>query len=155
MNRKTPEPEASDWMAPFMASGKRIRVNVAEMTPQQRAEAMARGVPTGVTNMETFVEQGLQVSKDQAERASRPRADENLKDIVRKLAKSEGSTKELWPQLFGRLEADGYDPKEHCDGKQRQWKISYTVIKADGGTKDRKVSFDKFQTMLGEYRKPK
>lgn len=137
-------------MEPFKKPGFHAVINVGVMTPQQRAEAMARGVPTGITNMGKFVEQGVESSKAQAERASKPRSDEELADIVRKLAKCEGTAKELWPELWNKLDTAGRAPLEHTDGGQRQWKITYT----DAGDRDRSVSFDTFQRMLGKNKKP-
>jgi len=139
----------ADWMEPFKAPGKHWVINVDVMTPQQRAEAMARGVPAGVTNIGKFVELGLQTSKEQAERASKPRGDKALADIVRKLAKREGTAKELWPVLLDKLDAADCEPVEHTDGEQRQWKITYVA-----GGRNRGVSFDTFQRALGKNRKP-
>jgi len=145
----------ADWMAPFMAPSQHVVINVDVMTPQQRAEFMARGVPIGVTNMEKFVEQGVQASRTQAQRARKPRGDAELEDIVRMLARGVGTTKELWPELLSKLDADGCEPEEHANGvEERKWKITYTNTDESGRSRKRKVSFDKFQTMLGKNRKP-
>jgi len=137
-------------MEPFKKPGFHAVINVGVMTPQQRAEAMARGVPTGITNMGKFVEQGVKTSFDQAERASKPRGDEELADIVRELAKRDATTKELWPVLFDKLGTAGCEPEEHTNGNQRQWQITYI----DANDHKRSVSFDKFQRMLGKNKKP-
>ena len=154
MKRKTETDETvdADWMAPFMAPGEHVEINVDDkvMTAQQRAEAMARGVPMGVTNMGKFVEQGVKTSKVQKEKASKARADKALESIVGGLAQRVGTAKELWPALWGELDGARCDPEEHTDGEQRQWKIEYFDAKGH----KRKVSFDTFQRMVGKNRKP-
>lgn len=151
MRGETPESREFDWMEPFKAPSMRAVINVGVMTPQQRAEVMARGVPMGVTNMERFLEQGVRTSQTQAKRASKPRGDEELQGIVRGLAKHSETAKELWPALIGELDAAGCDPKENAvDGDMRRWRITYV----DGKGCNRHVSFDTFQRRLGESRKP-
>lgn len=138
----------ADWTAPFRHQGIRAVINVGKMTSQQRAEVMSHG--GRFTNLGKFVELGVQTSQTQAKRARKSRRDEELGAIVCKLAQREGTTKELWPELRDKLDADGCEPVEHTDGEQRQWKITYT----DAGGRERGVSFDGFQRMLGKNRKP-
>lgn len=140
----------ANWMEPFKKPGFHAVINVGVMTPQQRAEVMARGVRTGITNMGKFVELGVQTSQTQAKRARKSRADEELKAIVCRLAQCGATAKELWPELCNKLDTNGCDPVEHTDGGQRQWKITYT----DARGHDRSVSFDTFQRMLGKNKKP-
>ena len=150
MKRKPLETGASDWMAPFKAPGVRVVINVGVMTPQQRAEVIAQGVPIGVTNMERFLEQGVQTSRTQAERASKPRGDVELANIVHSLARRVGTAKELWSALFGELDAAGCGPNEDASvDDMRKWRITYIDEKGRART----VSFGTFQHQLGESRK--
>lgn len=148
VKRKPSDTGASDWTEPFRHQGFRGVINVGVMTPQQRAEVMTRGVR--FTNMEKFVELGVQASQAQAKRARKPRRDEKLKAIARGLANRDETAKGLWPALLGQLDAAGCRPVENAIGDDpRKWRIMYT----DAGDRERSVSFDTFQNMLGENKK--
>lgn len=53
-----------------------------------------------------FAEQALK----QSERASKPRTPD-LNQIIQRLAREDDSAKGLWPELYGRLDAEGLDPQ--------------------------------------------
>lgn len=85
----------------------------------------------------------------QSTRAKKPRADEMLVGIVRRLARRDDTVKALWEVLFGRLDAQGCRPAEHAGADPRQWRIDY--IDADG--RARKVTLDTFGRMLKNARR--
>lgn len=85
------------------------------------------------------------ISKQQTERAKKPRAEQNLKQIIYMLSKEEGTAKQLWPALHGRMSEDGLDPQEKG--------LSYRYTNGQG--QERTISLKTFENKLSEERKRK
>src|SRR5690554_2817255 len=66
---------------------------------------------------DAFLDEMWKVSEKQAssqiKRAGAPRADATLNSIIETLATHPGKAKELWPELFGMMDAEGMEPEEN------------------------------------------
>lgn len=83
---------------------------------------------------------------DQAKRASKDR--DMLKPYMKKLAKMEGSAKQMWPILFGMLDGDQMSPEEDSDGTR------YDYI-CDRTGKEGYITFTTFEKKLSTERNKK
>jgi hypothetical protein len=103
------------------------------------------------------IEHGKKYSRHQSRIARHPRGKlsdgEFLTDVIGRLARDEDATaRELWNELFGLLERDGYFPLEQWNKREPP---KSTLSYETSNCKRRSITFGRFANIISEKREAK